>query len=364
MFRLTTFPAQDGDCLLLSYGSGDASPERHVLIDGGRAGTYTSLRSALLAISAKGGRLDLLVLTHVDADHIEGLLKLAGEVPAPIPIEEVWFNGFDQMSQIQPMGPGQGDQFSAAIRKANWPWNQQFGGEAVRLPDDGRPQTKTFNGGLRVTLLSPDLGKLKIMREMWDKWRTAEAVKQAEAERAKAMAAPAGLQAQGLRPMPLPLDVEALAAAKEQFDDEPPNGSSIAFIAEWQGKRVLLAADAHPDMLVKSLRHLADADSGRYSLDLIKVSHHGSMVNTGRELLETVDCHRFLLSTNGSRHGHPDPELIARILKFGSGGAKTLYFNYEQTYTTPWKQQKLRDAYGYVCCFAPAATQGRLIIEV
>jgi glyoxylase-like metal-dependent hydrolase (beta-lactamase superfamily II) len=155
LFRLTTFPAQDGDCLLLSYG--DAAAQRHVLIDGGRTGTYTSLRPALSAISATGGWLDLLVLTHVDADHIEGLLKLAGDSAAPIPIEEVWFNGFDQMSQLEPMGPGQGDRFSAAIRDANWSWNHKFGGNAVRLPDDGRPQVMALNGGLQLTLLSPDL---------------------------------------------------------------------------------------------------------------------------------------------------------------------------------------------------------------
>ena len=36
MLRLTTFPAQDGDCLLLSYGEG--AQTWHVLIDGGRTG--------------------------------------------------------------------------------------------------------------------------------------------------------------------------------------------------------------------------------------------------------------------------------------------------------------------------------------
>src|SRR5262249_2459240 len=201
--------------------------------------------------------------------------------------------------------------------------------------------------------LSPNLAKLMIMRQAWDKWRTAEAAKQAEAERAKAMAAPSGLQAMGRRPMPSPLDVEALAAIEEQFDDEPPNGSSIAFIAEWHGKRVLLAGDAHTDMLVEGLRHLAGAEGAPDRVDLFKRSHHGSIGNPSRELLETVDCRNFLLSTNGSRHGHPDPESIARILKFGSSGPKTLYFNYRQDYTLPWSQQKLRQTYEYDCCFAP-----------
>jgi beta-lactamase superfamily II metal-dependent hydrolase len=99
-------------------------------------------------------------------------------------------------------------------------------------------------------------------------------------------------------------------------------------------------------------------------LDLFKLSHHGATGNTSRALLERVDCHRFLLSTNGARHGHPDPETVARLLKFGGSGRKTLYFNYAQDHTTPWNQQKLRDKYDYLCCFAPVAAPGRLIIEV
>ena len=54
MFRLTTFPAQDGDCLLLSY-SEDADHAHHVLIDGGRTGTYVALRPTLAQIGKRGG---------------------------------------------------------------------------------------------------------------------------------------------------------------------------------------------------------------------------------------------------------------------------------------------------------------------
>ena len=360
MLRLTAFPAQDGDCLLLSYGEGDQI--RHVLIDGGRTGTYASLRPALSAIAGAGGRIELLVLSHIDGDHIEGMLKLAADPAIPVPVAEVWFNGFDQMRQVQPMGPKQGDRFSAAIHAARWRWNSTFGGNAVRLSDTDGPQDVTLEGGLKLTMLSPTAGKLKVMRRVWAKWRTAEAARQAEAERAKALTVPGNLQAMGLKPMPSRLDVEALAADREEIDDEPPNGSSIAFIAEWQGKRVLLAADAHPDLLARGLRGLSGA--GRYHLDLVKVSHHGSLRNTSRDLIEAMDCQRFVLSTNGARHGHPDPQAIARILKFAGSDPKTLYFNYRQPYTVPWNQTKLREAYGYDCSFPPVTHQGTLAIEV
>jgi hypothetical protein len=183
----------------------------------------------------------------------------------------------------------------------------------------------------------------------------------AEAERVKAT--PGGLQIMGCRPMPSPLDVEALAKADEQSDDEPPNGSSIAFVAEWKGKRILFAADAHSDLLIKGLRQLIGKEPDRYRLDLFKVSHHGSVRNTSRALIELLQCRAFLLSTNGSRHGHPDPETIARFLKYGQSGPKALYFNYRQPYTAPWNQQALKDAYDYTCCF-PSGAAGHLVIDL
>jgi beta-lactamase superfamily II metal-dependent hydrolase len=34
-----------------------------------------------------------LILTHIDADHIEGLLKLVAERDSLVTFKDVWFNG-------------------------------------------------------------------------------------------------------------------------------------------------------------------------------------------------------------------------------------------------------------------------------
>lgn len=332
-----------------------------MLIDGGRAGSYPALRQKLAAIADAGAQLELLVLTHVDADHIEGLLKLATDPHTPILIKDVWFNGFDQMSRLRPMGPAQGDRFSNAIRARGWRWNRHFDGSAVGLTD-GEPHLLRLEGGLALTLLSPNLSKLLKMRDAWEDWREEEAAKRKEAELAAARAAPTGLQAMGRKPMPKSLDVDSLAAAAEVADPEPPNGSSIAFIAEWDNRRVLLGADAHPDLVEYSLRKLGQSAGGRYRVELYKVSHHGSIGNTSRALIEQLDCQRFLFSTNGTRHGHPDPESVARLLKFAPAGGKTLYFNYRQPYTLPWQNPSLKKTHQYECCFPQQP--GQLTIEI
>ena len=129
--------------------------------------------------------------------------------------------------------------------------------------------------------------------------------------------------------------------------------SSIALIAEWGDKRVMLGADAHPDLLSQSIRSLVGARGGRYALDLYKVSHHGSGGNTTRELIGLLDCRRFAISTNGS-HGHPDPETIAKLIKYSPRGEKVIYFNYKQERTTPWHNPQLEQGKFYRCEFPKA----------
>lgn len=361
MLRVHAFPAQDGDCLLLTYGD-DAQP-RHVLVDGGRESTYKTLRPALELIARRGGKLDLLVLTHIDADHIAGILKLTGDPAPPIEVAEVWFNGFQKLVPLQTFSPGQGDRFSNDIRALRWPWNAAFDGNTVVLPSDGMPRRLQLSGGLQIILLSPDQRKLQLLRQAWEAWRNRDLTDKKPAE---TPAKPSGLQEMGRRPMPPTLDVEALAAMPEDFDSTVNNGSSIAFIAEWEGKRILLAADAHTDLLVRGLRQLALAEGGLCHLSLFKLSHHGSMGNTSRELLEVIECPRFLLSTDGSRHGHPDPQTIARILKSSrpGSGAKTLYFNYRQDYTDPWNHGPLCEAYSYECRYPEKGAQGQITVDL
>ena len=76
--RLRVFFASDGDCLLLTSADG-----RHVLVDGGRSGTFReNTRPHLDELAAADEPLGLLVVSHVDADHISGVISLLEEVAA------------------------------------------------------------------------------------------------------------------------------------------------------------------------------------------------------------------------------------------------------------------------------------------
>ncbi|WCL53863.1 ComEC/Rec2 family competence protein [Gimibacter soli] len=351
VFRLTMFPANEGDCLLLSYGQEAAL--RHVLIDGGRKATFKKggLKAALEAIEARGEGLELLVLTHIDADHIEGLLELVNEAPPVLKPREVWFNGFDQMA-FMPflgiLGIKQADAYTKALKAHDWPINARFQGSAIAVETVG---TAIDIAGLKLTILSPDGAHLAPLRKDWEKYRReAEAIVVAEELDIPAAAFPLGPAILTADP-----DVEALAAPTP-IDDAVPNGSSIAFLAEFAGKRVLLTGDAHPDVLLASLEGLGFSVQSKCPVDLFKLSHHGSKGNVTRELLDIVACHRFAVSTSGSRFDHPDPEAMARILKTPTAARKQIHFNYTSPETRLWDRASLQGTYGYDCVFPATGT--------
>lgn len=60
-------PAASGDCIYLEF----PDPDFRILIDGGYAKTYHKyLKKFLLKLAAEGKRLNLIVVTHIDDDHI------------------------------------------------------------------------------------------------------------------------------------------------------------------------------------------------------------------------------------------------------------------------------------------------------
>jgi beta-lactamase superfamily II metal-dependent hydrolase len=79
----------------------------------------------------------------------------------------------------------------------------------------------------------------------------------------------------------------------------------------------------------------------RLRVDAFKLSHHGSRANITEELLRLIDCDTFLVSTNGDRFGHPDPETIDLIAaNSGRTNQPTIWFNYECATTREYKRRK------------------------
>ncbi len=351
MLTLETLPAEYGDALWIEYGDPDA-PHR-ILIDAGLSSVYkTQVKPKILALpEAERKSFELMVCTHIDADHIGGTLSLfreAGETG--FGARDVWFNGYRHLPDEPPetLGPRQGEELTNMLVKPEWNWNTKFDEAAVMVPDEGELPVVKLTGGMKLTLLSPDAEKLAELKPVWEK----------ECEKAGLIPS---VPATGDEPeddVALlsggPPDVDALADERFRLDSSEANGSSIAFMLEYEGRKILLSGDAHPDILIKSLRRWSQED--KPSFDVFKLPHHGSKANISPDLVKAVDCKQWLFSTNGKRFKHPNQQAVARVIKYGS--TPELVFNYRSRFNAPWNNRELKEDYGYTTLFPDRERDG------
>lgn len=353
-FEVTMLPASEGDCLIIRYGP--AGKERRVLIDAGRKATYGELKKALP--DEKDRAIELLVISHVDRDHIEGAVDLLEEEKSTFRFEDIWFNGYDHLDwqpDLEMFGARDGEKITMALEGHELPWNVAFDGGPVRIEEDEPLPEHVLPGGLKLTLLSPNASKLLKLKSRWIE----------ECKKAKILPGGGGDDPAAEKPKPRMLEsfggesLAVLAAKRSALDKAKANGTSIAVIAEYDGKRVLLAADAHPDLLLSSLKKFGGEKQVRF--DLVKLSHHGSAKNTTTALVKQLQCSRYLVSTNGTIFGHPDREALARVVVHQPDEV-TFFFNYDQEPVRDFAAFSGEDDLTFKCEF-PDET-GRITVPV
>ena len=359
MFRIEMLPAYEGDCFWIEYGRGDDL--RRVVIDAGRKETYQALVERLAALDEP---VELFVMTHIDDDHIFGAVPLFADARVDkTTFKDVWYNGYTHLDPdvarrppSDMLGPMNGEIFAAHLLKREFPWNESFNrGATIVVPKDGELPRVQLPGGMTLTLLSPTWESLTALKAFWE--RELEDIEPGDAEAALEIFS----ERRQLQPDVLGglLDVEDLIERPYKSDTKEPNGSSIAFLAEHDGRSVLFTGDAHPPVLEQSIeRLLAERGQTTLPLDAFKISHHGSKNNTSARLLKLVDCRRFLISTNGTRHHHPDQEAIARIVYRNQENSEPteLYFNYRTDQNSVWDDDELKEDWNYRTHYPPKGT--------
>jgi hypothetical protein len=281
-----------------------------------------------------------VVLTHIDADHIEGTLLLANDAALDIGIGECWFNGPAQVAPT--LGGAQGEMLAALIGARGIPFNAAFDKAAVCAPDAGPLPVRRLPGGLTLTVLGPDREALAKLRQEWLPTMQDEGLAFASEEEAlRALRARTGLNpavtflsGETKRP-----GITDLLQTPSPKDTSAPNRSSIVLLAEYAGHTVLLPGDATPAALTTGVRRLlADRGAERMELTAFKLPHHGSTRNITKELLELLPADHYLFSSDGGKYGHPDDAGIAKCLAYGKRGS-ALLFNYRNPRTLRWQDE-------------------------
>lgn len=381
MFTVEMLPAYLGDSLWIEYGDPD-EPNR-ILIDGGLSGTADAVRRKIDAVADEQGtcHLELLVVTHIDGDHIEGMVKLLGQRDLRLEVDDVWFNGRKHMpdpegeDEEEFLGARQAEFMSVLIDHLGLPWNEWRDGKTIYVPppDRGSLPRHELPGGMELTLVSPRYEELRALSRDWEKeLEKAGLDKATEEEMLQALLADRRLRPEDEDDFlsAETMDVTTLAAARESGDHSKANGGSIAFVAEYEGASCLLTGDAWSPVLSDGVgRLVAERGSDRLEVTALKVPHHGSKNNLHGDLLQQLDTRRFLLSTDGGRFRHPDREAVARMLT-GSWRpdpeeAETieLYFNYRSESNGVWDDDELKERWNYSTHYPKEGTEG-LVFDV
>jgi beta-lactamase superfamily II metal-dependent hydrolase len=352
-FSIEMLPAGYGDCLWIEYG--DDHETHRILIDGGLSPTHALLVEKLETLPEDRRSFDLVVCTHIDLDHISGLLKFFAKPPPGVSIGDVWFNGWKQIEPFHALlGAMQGEKLSEFIKEHGLQHNAAFNGKAVVIPDTGALRTIDLPGGMKITLLGPTAGRLTALAEEWHETITGKGLIPGEAAAGEIPEPTEEIGVLGA------LDVQTLATLPFKEDRSAPNGSSIAFLAEYGGKSALFTGDAFPTDILKALeRWNSSTGNPRVTIDAFKISHHGGKPNTSPALLSFVNCPHYLLSSNGVSHGHPDCETIVRVLVHAPDDAtRHLHFNYHTEFNSVWDDSTLRAYHKYATHYPDDGQEG------
>ena len=323
IFSLEALQAFHGDSLLVHAGT--AAEPVLLLIDGGPSGTWeTSLQPRLEELRAERAgdgalQIDLAMVSHIDSDHVAGMVDFAGELvteqeiskPLSYAVQTLWHNSFDDVlgndaddlraAAVEVLSAPAADRVTDEIRAAGlavvasvaegrelrnqaetlgWSVNEPFVGPVV-LPQEG-VRTITL-GPLKLTVVCPHAEQLEKLHAAWDRWLK---------EHPKAAA--------------------STAAAQASRDTSPYNLSSIVVLAECDGKRMLLTGDARDDHILAGLDKTGIAKDGKTHVDILKLPHHGSIRNMRAEFFEKVSADHYVISADG-RHGNPESDTLQLI---------------------------------------------------
>lgn len=382
IITIKCYPAKNGDCFIISFGK-TVKEEKHLLIDCGYVDTFQKyLKNDLIQIGKSGATLEKLILTHIDADHIQGAIRLLKHNDSEkfITIKEVWHNTYRHLCEQkegeidikqerilqkiirrgylqnkskqgeQGVSAEQGTTVGALLLQGKYSWNSDFNNQAVCIEQKSKVE---LNPDANIYLLSPDKEKIAKLKNLWSdelkrygaNFNSGNSKLYDDAfemllswEKGRSNLGPKQISATGET-------LEELLKTPFDEDDTATNGSSIAFILQVQNKKLLFLADAHPGLIVQSLETYQN--EGTIIFNLIKVSHHGSFGNINRELLNKIDSERYLFSTNGQKNNHPDKETIAHIITRKADFHRKLYFNYITPNSKYFDREDWMEEYNY-----------------
>ncbi len=364
-FSMDVLRARKGDCLMIHFG--DKDDPHLIMIDGGPSKVYRphlkprieKIRKARNLGDNEALLVDLLMISHIDDDHIRGILELTRELcerkradrSLPIRVASLWHNCFPDMldvsgAQLSSMestatasirdeiglseqafeefksanilaSVSQGNQLRLDAKFLKWRINREVAGKLIEAKS--RSKQIKLDGGVKLRVAGPMSGELSKLKSSFKKWAAEN-----------------------------PDKVNEGAALAEFVDKSVPNLSSLVLLAEVKRKTMLLTGDARGDKIIKGMELTRMLKKGKSRhVDLLKVPHHGSANNLETSFFERLTADHYVFSGNGE-HGNPERESLEMLHEARGNDDYEVHLTYpideiDAERKKDWEKQRARE---------------------
>lgn len=339
-YSFKTFNVGAGDCITLLLKNDDK--EMHIMVD---CGLYTQDVNDYI-VNEFHSRIDYLIVTHIDNDHINGLIGMLKSKPN-LTINHIFYNCYQRTSDdLQEWDENMVENVKRVyghlhvvvdmleqkinaetsmslaeliLKNENWKraWRREYITEnslAIDLENDMG----------RFIFLSPTKNALDDLDNEYRTlfWKTLykqkkEDYKKEETIYESLLRIMEQEENDGFDEVPVSFKVLDENSLKFYADEKMKglslaNEASIAFIWEHEGHRILFMGDADPDQVVKKIGDVYKDTPKPVLFDAIKISHHGSAHSTSKELVSIADSERYLVT--GGANARPSYQALSRII--------------------------------------------------
>lgn len=407
--KLRVFQSDKGDCLLLS-----GKDDTHVLVDGGMRDSYLEHVAPELAAL---GELDLVYVSHIDRDHIAGVLQLMDDTvawkvhdfqrasgndhvkeprsPRPPKVRRIWHNAFHDQEEDNAGAIEDALAASAAILEGapeladaaelrrdlatsikegiqltqrvhptqlDIDVNGEFDGKLAVVRK--KPQRIRL-GALEFTLIGPFEEDLDHLRDEWNAWlrkNRAEVSRMRERMERDADHLASGeigdfRDAVAERALELGGNLETKLGDRTQVT--VPNLASLMLLVREGRKTVLLTGDGSQVDILKGLDAAGSLDrDGNVHVTVLKIQHHGSEHNIDEAFCRRVTADHYVFCANGA-HANPDLAAVRALLDAGAERSFKLWFNSSSKVTTGARRKHMKAVEELVTARAEAS-DGRI----
>lgn len=287
--KIKFLKAGTGDCIIINHNS------KNIFIDGGNESNY--LISEYYEIKSRNERVDFLIVTHHDDDHIKGILDLFKEIETrneEPSIGCVIFNSPRKiLNKIEKINDSNLLSYKQAhelekhlIHHPNIRWETSLNTNLESEIDD------IFNDpNLSFKIFSPN-------KDILEKYASNKG---------------AYLTSDYRCDWNSPLSTLIKSIDDKSQDASSSNMTSIVLLLTYKDSNYLFTGDVTPIRLSEIIDEIK-AQKESVDFKLIKLPHHASYRSLNSEILQKLNCKNFVICTNSKKHYLPNKKAFLKII--------------------------------------------------